>query len=145
MRRRAHTVVNNISVYIPAYNAEEFLSRAIEGVLAQTHPADEILVIDDGSRDATAGIAARYPTVTLLRHDRNRGLHATRHTASRAARNEFVAALDVDCVPDPTWLAALMSHLKDSNVVGVGGRLTESVRRTVADRWRCAHLRQERG
>ena len=137
--------MNNISVYIPAYNAEEFLSRSIEGVLAQTHPADEILVIDDGSRDATAEIAAQYPTVTLARHDRNRGLGATRNTAFRVARNEFVASLDADCVPDPTWLAALMSHLNDSKVAGVGGRLTESVRRTVADRWRCAHLLQERG
>ncbi|MGB2900733.1 MAG: glycosyltransferase family 2 protein [Candidatus Acidiferrum sp.] len=137
--------MNNISVYIPAYNAEEFLSRAIEGVLAQTHPADEILVIDDGSRDATAEIAARYPTVTLVRHDRNRGLGAARNTAFQTARNEFVASLDADCVPDPTWLAVLMSHLKDSNVVGVGGRLIESVRRTMADRWRCAHMRQELG
>jgi cellulose synthase/poly-beta-1,6-N-acetylglucosamine synthase-like glycosyltransferase len=137
--------VSKVTVYIPAYNAAEFLSRAIEGVLAQTHPADEILVIDDGSRDATTGIAARYPTVTLVRHDRNRGLGAARNTAFRVARNEFVASLDADCVPDPTWLATLVSHLKDSNVVGVGGRLTESVRRTVADRWRCAHMRQERG
>jgi cellulose synthase/poly-beta-1,6-N-acetylglucosamine synthase-like glycosyltransferase len=140
-----HTVVDNISVYIPAYNAEEFLSRAIEGVLGQTHSADEILVIDDGSRDSTPEIAARYPAVTLVRHDRNRGLGAARNTAFRAARNEFVASLDADCVPEPTWLAALTAHLKDSKVVGVGGRLTESVRRTVADRWRCAHMRQEQG
>ena len=137
--------MNKVSVYIPAYNAEEFLSRAIEGVLAQTHPADEILVIDDGSRDATAGVAARYPTVRLVRHDRNRGLGAARNTGFQAARNEFVASLDADCVPDPTWLASLMPHLNDSEVVGVGGCLTESVRGTVADRWRCAHMRQEQG
>ena len=137
--------MDKISVYIPAYNAEEFLSRAIEGVLAQTRPVDEILVIDDGSRDATAGIAARYPAVTLVRHERNLGLSAARNTAFRAARNELVASLDADCVPERTWLAALVSHLKDSRVVGVGGRLIESVRSTVADRWRCAHLRQERG
>ncbi len=137
--------MDKVTVYIPAYNAAEFLTHAIEGVLAQTHPADEILVIDDGSQDATAEIAAQYPAVTLLRHDRNRGLSASRNSAFRTAHNEFVASLDADCVPEPNWLARLVPHLRDSEVVGVGGRLIERVQRTLADRWRCAHMRQERG
>ena len=137
--------MRRVTVYIPAYNAAEFLPRSIEGVLAQTHPVDEILVIDDGSRDATPEIATRYPAVTLVRHERNRGLGATRNTAFRAARNEFVASLDADCVLEPGWLARLVPHLNDPKVVGVGGRLIESIRRRVADRWRCAHMRQERG
>ncbi|HXN21373.1 MAG TPA: glycosyltransferase family 2 protein [Candidatus Dormibacteraeota bacterium] len=138
-------MVDNVSVYIPAYNVAKFLSRTIDGVLAQTYPADEILLIDDGSSDATVDIAGRYPSVTVVRHDSNRGLSAARNTAFRTARNELVASLDADCVPTTDWLARLVPHLKDHRVVGVGGRLVESVRRTVADRWRCAHLRQEQG
>ena len=60
--------MGKVSVYIPAYNSGEFLSRAIDGLLAQTLPANEILVIDDGSRDGTAEIAASYSAVTLVRH-----------------------------------------------------------------------------
>jgi cellulose synthase/poly-beta-1,6-N-acetylglucosamine synthase-like glycosyltransferase len=137
--------VYKISVYIPAYNSAEFLSRAIVGLLAQTLPADEILVIDDGSRDATAEIAARYPGVTLVRHPHNRGLGAARNTGFSTARNELVASLDADCVPDPGWLAGLVRHFDDPKVAGVGGRLIEGNQRTVADRWRCAHMPQEWG
>jgi glycosyltransferase involved in cell wall biosynthesis len=137
--------VDKISVYIPAYNSAEFLARAIDGLLAQTHPADEILVIDDGSRDATAEIASRYPAVTLVRHQLNRGLGAARNTAFRLARNELVASVDADCVSDPGWLAALVSHFDDPKMAGVGGRLIEGNQRTVADRWRRAHMPQEWG
>lgn len=137
--------MDKISVYIPAYNSAEFLSRAIDGLLAQTLPANEILVIDDGSRDATAEIAARYPDVTLVRHPQNSGLGAARNTGFRTARNELVASLDADCVPDPGWLAGLSRHFDDPKLAGVGGRLIEGNQRTVADRWRRAHMAQEWG
>jgi len=137
--------VTKVSVYIPAYNSAEFLSRAIEGLLAQTHPADEILVIDDGSGDATTEIAACYPTVTLLRHPQNRGLAAARNTAFRTARNELVASIDADCAPEPGWLAALISRFDDPRIAGVGGRLIEGNQNTMADRWRAAHMPQEWG
>ena len=90
-----------ISVYIPAYNVAEFLPKSIECLLAQTLTPDEILVVDDGSRDASAEIATRYSKVTLIRHEQNRGLAAARNTAFRSARNEFIASLDADCVADP--------------------------------------------
>ena len=137
--------MDKISVYIPAYNSSEFLSRAIVGLLAQTLPANEILVIDDGSLDATAEIAARYPSVTLVRHPHNSGLGAARNTGFSTARNELVASLDADCIPDPGWLAGLVRHFDDPKVAGVGGRLIEGNQRTVADRWRCAHMRQDWG
>jgi len=137
--------VRKISVYIPAYNSEEFLSRVIEGLLSQTLRADEILVIDDGSLDSTAEIAAGYQDVTLIRHPKNKGLGAARNTGIRAARNELVASLDADCVPDPGWLAGLVRHFDDARLVGVGGRLIEGIQRTVADRWRRAHMPQEWG
>jgi glycosyltransferase involved in cell wall biosynthesis len=137
--------VEKVSVYIPAYNSAEFLSRAIDGLLSQSLPADEILVIDDGSRDATAAIAARYPAVTLVRHAQNSGLGAARNTGFRNARNELVAALDADCVPDPGWLAGLVRHFADPKLAGVGGRLIEGNQLTLADRWRRAHMQQEWG
>ena len=137
--------MHRVTVYIPAHNAAEFLERAIKGVLAQTHPAHEILVIDDGSGDATREIAARFPEATIIRHEQNRGLGAARNTAFAAARNEFVASLDADCIPEPDWLAELVKHLADEKVAGAGGRLIEGVQSCAADRWRRAHMPQEWG
>jgi N-acetylglucosaminyltransferase len=134
-----------VSVYIPAYNVAEFLAASIESLLSQSLPPDEILVIDDGSQDASAEIAARYSQVRLIRHERNLGLAAARNTAFRSARNELVAALDADCVADVNWLASLAAHLADPKITGAGGRLKEGVDRTVADRWRAAHMAQEWG
>ena len=120
------------------------MARTIEGALRQTYPLDEILVIDDGSRDRTREIASRYP-VRIVSHDRNRGLAAARNTGFRSARNELVASLDADCVAEPDWLEKLLPHLEDPKVAGAGGRLEETVLTSLADRWRQAHLPENWG
>ena len=132
------------TVYVPCYNAAAWIERVLHGVLAQTLPPDEIIVVDDGSSDNTVEAAARFP-VTLIRHERNRGLAAARNTAMRAARNELVAALDSDVVPEPAWLKHLAPHFENPQVALGGGKLVEAVQRTLADRWRAFHLRQHRG
>jgi glycosyltransferase involved in cell wall biosynthesis len=137
--------VERVTAYIPAYNVSEYLARTIEGLLAQTHAFDEILVIDDGSHDNSAEIASRYPQVTLIKHPVNKGLSAARNTALRAARNELVASVDGDVVADRNWIATLLTHLADPKVVGSGGILIEGVQTTLADRWRRARMAQEWG
>ncbi len=132
------------SIYIPCYNAAEFLARSVEGLMQQTHRADEMLIVDDGSRDATLEVAARYP-VRIVKHEHNRGLAAARNTALREARNDLVAALDADCVPARDWLEKLLPHFEDSRVAGAGGRLIEGAHKSLADRWRSAHMPQEWG
>jgi glycosyltransferase involved in cell wall biosynthesis len=134
------TTVDEVSVYIPSYNPAEFLASVIDGLLA-----DEILVIDDGSRDTTAEIASRYPDATLVRHPHNSGLGAARNTGFRTAHNELVGSPDADCVPDPGWLAELSRHFHDHKFAGVGGPLIESNQRRVVDRWRCGQIPQEWG
>jgi glycosyltransferase involved in cell wall biosynthesis len=104
-----------VTAYIPVYNGAEFVGPNIEGLLSQTHPFDEILVIDDGSTDATAEIASGYKGVTVIRHAKNKGVAGGRNTALAAARNELVAAFDADCVAHPAWLASLLPHLDDPN------------------------------
>lgn len=137
--------MERITAYIPAYNVSEYLASTIEGLLAQTHPFDEVLVIDDGSHDDSAGIASRYPQVTLIKHPVNKGLAAARNTALRASRNELVASVDADVVADPNWIATLLPHMADPKVAGAGGFLVEGVQKTLADRWRCARMAQEWG
>ena len=90
---------STVSVVIPAYNAANFVGAAIDSVLAQTHADLAVLVVDDGSTDATADVIERHardPRVTLVRHERNRGLSAARNTGMRAARGGYLAFLDAD-------------------------------------------------
>ncbi|MFZ4656960.1 MAG: glycosyltransferase family 2 protein, partial [Caldilineaceae bacterium] len=62
-----------VSVIIPLYNAEAFLAQAIESVLEQTHPPQQVLVIDDGSTDQSAQIARRYGAAVQLVQQPNAG------------------------------------------------------------------------
>jgi GT2 family glycosyltransferase len=134
-----------ISLYVPCYNAASTLGPCLEGILAQTRPPDEVIVVDDGSRDGTAGVAARYG-VRVLTHDVNRGLGAGRNTAVRAAAHEWIAALDSDCVPRPDWLEVIARRLgADERLAGVGGMLVETNREALADAWRTRHMRQNWG
>lgn len=88
------------AVIIPAYNAARTLQEAIESVLAQTAAASDILVIDDGSTDDTAQIAASFGgTVRVIRQD-NAGAAAATTAGFRNVSAPFVAGLDADDV----WL-----------------------------------------
>jgi glycosyltransferase involved in cell wall biosynthesis len=85
-----------ISAVIPAYNYGRYLGRAIESVLAQTRPVDEVIVIDDGSTDDTAAVAASFGQRVRYIYKENRGLSAARNTGIRAAQGDWLAFLDAD-------------------------------------------------
>src|SRR5438270_1397355 len=99
--RRAHAC--SLSLIMPAYNEAEGIAQAVseaDEALARLVRRYEILVVDDGSRDATAvvvqGLQARYPRVRLLRHVSNRGYGAALRTGFRAAACPNVAFTDAD-------------------------------------------------
>ncbi len=85
-----------ISVIIPTYNRAEMVPLAIDSVLAQTHPADEIIVIDDGSVKDMREELARYGSKIKVIRQANTGLSGARNTGIRAARNDWIAFLDDD-------------------------------------------------
>ena len=72
-----------------------FLEAALRSALAQSVPADEIIVVDDGSTDHPEKVTVRFPEVRLIRQP-NAGLSAARNTGWRAATTEFVVFLDAD-------------------------------------------------
>jgi glycosyltransferase involved in cell wall biosynthesis len=135
-----------ISVAIPCYNGAAYVGRAIESILEQTHPASEILVVDDGSTDSSAAIVKSYP-VTLLPHAANQGLAAARNTAIQAAGGEILLFMDVDAYAAPDLIEVLMTAYAGGNehLGGVGGQGIESNIRSIADRWRRAHASQGHG
>jgi glycosyltransferase involved in cell wall biosynthesis len=96
-----------VSVIIPCYGQARFLCEAIESVIAQAHPA-EIVVVDDGSLDNTAEVAAHYPQVRYVRQE-NKGLAEARNSGFRAATGKYVMFLDAD---DRLTRNAIEAHLK---------------------------------
>lgn len=94
------TTSHLVSVVMPLYNAERFVRRSMESVLAQTHASLELLVVDDASTDASPSVAeavaAGDPRVRILRNGRNLGVAETRNRALDAARGRYVAFLDSD-------------------------------------------------
>ena len=84
------------SVIIPAYNAEATLARALDSVLAQTWPAYEIIVVDDGSSDATAAVVAMYGDKVRYLYQYNAGVSAARNAGAEAASGDWLAFLDAD-------------------------------------------------
>ena len=133
-----------LTAYIPCYNVEAHVESAIQALLRQTRPPDEILIIDDGSTDRTLEIASRHP-VRVIRHGSNKGLAAARNTAFLHARCGLVAALDADVAPSPDWLERLLEAFADPRVAGSGGRLIEKHTDTAADEWRALQLSQDLG
>lgn len=84
-----------VSVIIPCYNYGHFLAEAIESVVQQAYPAKEIVVVDDGSTDNTAAVAARYPEVRYV-YQPNQGLSAARNTGIEQSRGDYLVFLDAD-------------------------------------------------
>jgi glycosyltransferase involved in cell wall biosynthesis len=82
-------------VVIPCFDQAHYLAEAIESVLAQSVPAAEVFVVDDGSRDNSFEVAGRYPSVRRL-HQSNRGVAAARNAGLTASRRECVMFLDAD-------------------------------------------------
>ena len=100
-----------VSCIVPAFNAAHFLGEALDSIYAQTYRAIEVIVVDDGSTDATAEIAARYGDRLILIRQENAGPGAARNTGFRRARGEFIACLDADDHWHPNKLKAQLTHL----------------------------------
>src|SRR5579864_8774897 len=101
-----------VTVIIPAYNGERFIRRAIDSVLQQTYPVTQIIVIDDGSTDATRAIVSEYTDRVTLIEQRNGGPAKARNAGLSAATGEFIAFLDADDWWEPVKIETQLSVLK---------------------------------
>lgn len=110
----------SISVAICAYNAADTLEECLRETTRLDYPNLEILVVDDGSTDATAGIAYRHPKVKLVSIEHG-GLSVARNACIAAASGDLIAYLDSDAYPTQEWPYYLALGLDGAKVGGVGG------------------------
>jgi glycosyltransferase involved in cell wall biosynthesis len=102
-----------VSVVIPAYNAAHFLAEAIGSIRAQERGPAEIIVVDDGSTDQTAEVAASLgPDIRVLRQGENLGPAVTRNRGIEASTGTVIASLDADDLWPPDAMTLLMSRLE---------------------------------
>jgi glycosyltransferase involved in cell wall biosynthesis len=110
----------SMTVVICAYNAAPTLDECLRHTCSLNYPRLEILVIDDGSTDATAQIARRHPRARLATID-HAGLSVARNEGYRLAKGDIVAYLDSDAYPTPEWPYFLALAFDTPTVSGAGG------------------------
>jgi GT2 family glycosyltransferase len=108
-----------ISVVVCSYNGQRTIRDCLEGLLKLKYPNFEVIVVNDGSTDATAAIASEYP-VRLISTDR-RGLSNARNLGIETAAGAIVAYIDDDAYPDAHWLTYLAATFMSTDHAGVGG------------------------
>ena len=105
-----------VSVVIPAYNAASTLESTLHSVLSQTHRNLEVIIVDDGSRDATSEIAARAasadPRIELVQQP-NSGVAEARNNGWRRARSDLIAFVDADDTWTPDKIARQLAVLQE--------------------------------
>ena len=119
-----------ISVVIPAHNAAATLARAILSVQAQTEPADEIVLVDDASTDATAAIGENLG-VRVVRLPARQGAAAARNAGIAAATGAVIAFQDADDEWLPDKLARQLPLLDDAAFVACGAKLFDETGRNL--------------
>jgi GT2 family glycosyltransferase len=109
-----------VSVVVCAYEAADTIDGCLASLARLTYPDVEIIVVNDGSRDATGEIARSHPGVRVLDVEHG-GLSAARNAGLGAATGEIVAYTDADVRVDPDWLTYLVQPMLRAGVVGAGG------------------------
>jgi glycosyltransferase involved in cell wall biosynthesis len=108
-----------VSVVIPNYNYALYLAEAIESVLSQTYVHIELIVVDDGSTDASAQVARNFGDRLMLIEQKNAGVSAARNRGMAAANGEFIAFLDSDDKWRPTKIERQLKEFQSDGEVGL--------------------------
>ena len=129
-----------VSVITPVYNRAGPVAQAVASLAAQTLSDLEIIVVDDGSTDASAEAAQRAggDRARVIRHSVNRGIPAARNTGLAAARGKYIAWLDSDDIARPQRLERQVRFLEDrpelAMVGAAAGRMGADGRRKIGTR-----------
>jgi len=109
-----------VTIVIPAKNAQSSMNKCLDSVLKLDYSPYEVIVINDGSTDNTAGILDAYPGIKVI-NTSGVGPAKARNTAVKQARGEFIAFTDADCYADKDWLTELIAGFTAADIASVGG------------------------
>lgn len=108
--------MKKVSVIIPVYNVEKYLSKCLESVLNQTYKNVEIIIIEDKSTDDSRLIALEYqrlyPNIKIILNEENRGVSYCRNRGIRESTGELISFIDSDDVIDKNFLESIISAME---------------------------------
>ena len=117
----------SISVAVITFNRAEWLKDALASLTEQTRPPDEVVVVDNGSKDHTKDVVLSFSDRLNIKYvyEPVRGIPHARNTAIKNATGDIIASIDDDCVADDNWLKQIeIPFIKDPNIGVVGGNVT---------------------
>jgi GT2 family glycosyltransferase len=120
-----------VSVVVCSHNGARTIRECCEGLAALSYPSYEVIVVDDGSTDETAAIAASFGFRVISTP--NHGLSNARNTGLAAAVGELVAYIDDDATPDPQWLDYLVHTFETTSHAAAGGPNVPPLDSPIAD------------
>ncbi len=110
-------IPDDFSVIVPAYNRETLIDHTLAAIFSQDHPPAEVIVVDDGSTDATAGRVATWPGCTLISVP-NAGAANARHVGVLASKGSWIAFCDSDDLWRPSHLSRIAAAIRRRPEVG---------------------------
>lgn len=136
-------------IVMATYNGEKYLSQMLDSLVSQTRPADSIVVVDDGSKDATVQILKSYANrlpLTIIQFEKNQGHRAAfsrglEEAKKNVGENDYIALADQDDIWLPCKHELLMAEIERSNVDLVLGdaEVIDSKGKKFGDSWRALH------
>ena len=117
---------DNVSIIIPAYNEEDGIVATLS-TLREYFPAAEIIVVDDGSKDATADRVLEFEGIRLIQHHFNRGYGGALKTGMRRSTREIIAWFDADNEHRADFLQEMIDRLQNEKLAAVLGQRPKSV------------------
>ncbi|HET9076926.1 MAG TPA: glycosyltransferase [Acidimicrobiales bacterium] len=109
-----------VTIALPVWNSWETTRGCLDALRQTMGIRDQVIVVDNGSSDATTSAPARYPWIEYIRHEENRGFGAACNAALARARHEIVVFLHNDTIPLGRWIEPLVEALSDAAVAAAG-------------------------
>ncbi len=126
-----------VSIVIPVKDRAEELQRCLFSLSRLDYPGEklQVIVVDDGSSDDSAGVARRSGAQVVASGGTGRGPAAARNVGARAATGDILAFIDSDCTASPRWLAELLPSFNDPDMAAVGGEVDGMCTESAVDRY----------
>ena len=137
---------SQISIYIPAFNAESTIKSCINSILTQTVKPLEILVINDASTDNTQSILLEFGNkINIIENPKNLGLSHSMNIANSHLKTKFIGKIDADVELCSNWIELLMKKMVNEKITLIGGKMYEKFIKNKYNLWRSKRLKQNWG
>jgi len=137
---------SQISIYVPAFNAESTIRLCINSILSQTQPPQEILIINDASTDNTHKILLSFgDKIKIINNPINLGVSHSMNIANDNLKTKFIAKIDADVELCPDWIELLIEKIQKEDATLIGGKMYEKFIKNSFNLWRSKRLKQNWG